>query len=419
MATTIKITITAILILQAYFSFSQTWPKIYGEPDRMDFSYDIEESYDMGYFILGGYDNSYYFPKYTWLIKTDINGNSLWEKILKCDGFVKSFALEPTLDGGLLICGGILLNDYGLLYFPFLIKLNACGEKEWCKVFADGLDELPWAQDVKETSSGNIILLINQYGESPEETMHLFKLNEFGEVLWKNPYASGYIYPCENARGNNLFITSDEKYLICAQSYWPDPWNSNGVVILRPTFVMVNSSGVEEWVMPYGIEDTIIGTANNVMEISDGNFIGVGSYWYSQQLLDPLFMNFNNNGEELGHSIISSQLIDSTIVKGSFLYSIIIDSIMVHEGLFGNSAIPSLYDVLSNQSIFDTNFSILAYQDYIDNRDPMSMNITHDNKIISNSFYLENDISLASSRRKLSKSIRLHVYPGGISGDSG
>ncbi len=56
--------------------WSQTWPKYYGQSNRIDRSKDIIETYDKGYLILGGYQ------AFSWLIKTDINGNILWEIII-------------------------------------------------------------------------------------------------------------------------------------------------------------------------------------------------------------------------------------------------------------------------------------------------------------------------------------------------
>ena len=70
--------LTLAFLLSSYFSFSQVWPKYYGEPNRYDYSRDIIETYDKGYLICGGYFNDE--SGWSWLIKTNVNGEILWEK---------------------------------------------------------------------------------------------------------------------------------------------------------------------------------------------------------------------------------------------------------------------------------------------------------------------------------------------------
>ena len=393
-----------ILLILSLSSESQTWPKIFGEPNRDDFAADVEQGYDKGYCLLGGYTNPNFVAKYSWLLKTDVNGNILWDKILTCNGFVKSFAIELTSNGGSLICGGILLNDYGLIYFPYIVRLNSCGEKEWCKIFADGIGELPWAVDIKEEYNGDIIVLINNYGENPEETMHLFKLNSFGEFIWKKPIVSGYNYnDAYQPLGKKLIITAEGNYLITGTVYWKHPWAPGSTIYyLRPLFAMVDSLGNEEWVLPFGLNDTITGTADDVVDVGNGTYIGVGSKWYSQGLLDPLVMQFNNNGDELDYIVVPSQQIDSTVVKGSFEKAVIIDSMLISEGLFGISDEPALYNVLSNLNIFPSNYNIIEAEKYECMSYPYSLNKTVTNKILSNSTYKEaGDWDIALSKLNL------------------
>ena len=385
MKTIIQIIVTGLLVAGNCNIFAQTWPKFYGEADRPEFSYEVEESYDKGYFILGNYLSPNFVQKATWLIKTDVNGEILWEKIFTNDVLNKSFALEPTSDGGVL-AGGLIWRQGNNKSEPYVVKLSACGEKEWCKVFAESPNNSSTVMDIAESLSGDIVLLVNMYGESPEETMHLFKLNSYGEILWKKPFCSGFVYP-ESALplGESLLISAEEKYLISGNSYWADPWNPGGPKGIRPTFVLVDNLGNEEWVLPIGIQDTLYGTADNVIQIGNENFMGIGSKWYSQQLLDPLFMEINEIGQELNRKVVLSNTIDTTAIKGSFEYSECISQILVSEGLFGNSDLPNLYDIVSNQNIFDTSFNVLENRKYEDYSDPFVLSKSFDDKILNNS----------------------------------
>ena len=183
-----KIYFTMFLCLCCFFNANaQVWPKYYGLPNSKERAKDIIEAYDKGYLILGSY------PQFSWLIKTDINGNVLWEKII--DNYPREAAtaqaIEVTADGGILLCG-MALSGFSNKNCPFVMKLNACGEKEWCKIFEGSPNAFPVANDIKETESGDIVLLVNQFGSIPQETIHLFKLNAEGEVIWKKAYATMY-----------------------------------------------------------------------------------------------------------------------------------------------------------------------------------------------------------------------------------
>ena len=59
-----------IFVLLPISIIAQTWPKFYGVPGRLDYCKDAIETYDNGFIMLGGYNN-----QWTWIIKTDINGN--------------------------------------------------------------------------------------------------------------------------------------------------------------------------------------------------------------------------------------------------------------------------------------------------------------------------------------------------------
>ncbi|MBM3437069.1 MAG: hypothetical protein FJY07_12740, partial [Bacteroidetes bacterium] len=70
---------------QEQITDSIVWPKYYSKTNNDSYSDDITEMYDKGYLICGNY-NGYYgsdFKQWSWLIKTDINGNILWDKIIE------------------------------------------------------------------------------------------------------------------------------------------------------------------------------------------------------------------------------------------------------------------------------------------------------------------------------------------------
>ncbi|MCF8235704.1 MAG: hypothetical protein K9G67_13560, partial [Bacteroidales bacterium] len=110
---------------------AQNWPKVIDEYQNNSFEFGrkITESYDKGYLILADIYNPYPFLEYMWIIKTDINGNLLWNK--KYGNGEDEFAMsefEKCPDGGLIGIGQT--SKYDSQSDPIVIKLNACMQIE-------------------------------------------------------------------------------------------------------------------------------------------------------------------------------------------------------------------------------------------------------------------------------------------------
>ena len=107
------------------------WTKVYhGEKDA--FGHYFTESYDFGYLLVGKHGHNY--VHFNWLIKTDINGDVLWEKTIgEASSFIGIFSIDMNDAGELFFAGATTFFD--TYNDPMISKLNLCGEKEWCKVF--------------------------------------------------------------------------------------------------------------------------------------------------------------------------------------------------------------------------------------------------------------------------------------------
>jgi hypothetical protein len=394
-----NIVLTLAFLFCSYFSFAQVWPKYYGEPNRKDYSYDIIETYDNGYLICGGYYND--ISKWTIIIKTDNNGDTLWSKII--DGYNKSLAFDQTGNGDILIVGLTRVVNYEK-YDPFVLKLNNCGEKEWCKIFSQP-DKSSSAKDIKVSETGDIIILINMFGDYPEETMHLFKLNAQGDVLWKKPFCSGFVHP-EGAipLGNKIIITETNEYLISGKVYWEDPWNPGGAKGIRSLFTLIDSNGNEKWVLPFGLNDTIYGHANNTIQLSDNNFISVGRAFGEQVDREGLIMKFDALGNELEYNQVNFQAIDTSFKVGLFWDIKLKDSLYILASFFDNDPngqAPPGEIIIDTNQLF-SNFETNNYIHYLSNDDPYNILITNDGKILSNSVYEEpNNWDIALSKLNL------------------
>jgi hypothetical protein len=388
MKTILKV-IFSISILISGYSFSQTWPKYYSKPNNDSYSDDIIEMYDKGYLICGNY-NGYYgsnFKQWSWLIKTDINGNILWEKIIEGgDEFIRTVAIEPTQDGGMLTCGLIwsALDNYD----PYVMEINACGEKEWCKIFTGSINESSWAQDIIKTDDGSVFILVNQYGNPQYETIHLIKLNSEGEKLWIKPYCSGYIHPeALHPMGESLSIISNNELIISGSVYWAPQFPKP----ITPLFIMVDSAGIENWVLPFGYNDTILGDAYNTFLTTGDTLIGTGSYWTLDNV-HSIFFKFDKNGNELDYKIVISNEIDTNFVQSYFP-----DYFKINNNIFwgGNVEIQNIsnyfpiVDIKCDSDLFINGFNIEMVKVFETFYDPFTHILTSDFKLLSNSTFKE------------------------------
>ncbi len=302
------------------------------------------------------------------------------------------------------------------------MKLNACGEKEWCKIFEGSPIDPSWAVDIKETVSGDIVVLVTQYGTIPEETLHLFKLTADGDVLWKESLATTYNHPgTANKYGKRLYINDIGDYIISGDGYWSHPWEPGPGVWLRPMFIKVDSMGNEMWVLPFGLNDTIVGAAFHSLEFTNNVFLGTGYNRSESNKVEPLYLFFNNSGDELGYSILKPDSINSLLTQGAFEISQMTDIGVFSGGTFvrENGQIETILDCMLD---FDTNTYILEPFNHklnLNGRYPYLNSLSHDKKLLTISTYYHSSTNYDISLAKLNLNLEYDTaYAGNYTYDS-
>jgi hypothetical protein len=110
-----------------------------------------------GGYIIAGITSSYGAGNYdVWLIKTDGEGNKLWDKTFGGSRYEQAWSVQQTLDVGYIIVGYTMSYGAGN-HDVWLIKTDGEGNKLWDETFGDSsYDE---GRSVHQTLGGGYIIV--------------------------------------------------------------------------------------------------------------------------------------------------------------------------------------------------------------------------------------------------------------------
>jgi len=175
-----------------------TFQKTYG--DYSSNCYAVEQTTDGGYILVGKTSQFGSGNTDVYLIKTDINGDTLWTKTY---GGVRSdvgFSVQQTTDGGYIIVG--MTNSFGAGILGrldvYLIKTDNNGDTLWTKTYG-GIDtdyafsgiDTDYAFSVQQTTDSGYIVA-GFMGSFGLNDFYLIKTNNIGDTLWTRTF-SGYM----------------------------------------------------------------------------------------------------------------------------------------------------------------------------------------------------------------------------------
>ena len=274
-------------------SYCQTWPKIYGG-DSYNWCDGLIETYDKGFLINVQVDPGPSVSQmYGWLIKTDINGNILWQKSVLSSAYLLSFlGIDNTSDGGFIVAGATnkLDNENADIMY---MKFNSCGQKEWCSILSTHGNP-DYGLKIKSVTDG-YILLSSYYKDLENKRIWLIKIDPTGSILWEQSYLDT-IPDIWGEECGDLRVCLNGDFLISGYC-----WIKQGIWYSHPLFLKTSPDGIQQWMLPYGQTNTFEGDLGTYpTENSSGSIYSSARHYRvsSPEEDSPCFVKITSNGQE-------------------------------------------------------------------------------------------------------------------------
>ncbi len=278
------------------------WTRSYGGTGT-EIGHDIQQTADGGYIIAGesiglGAANADFY-----LIRTDINGNLLWSKTYGGADYERCYAVDQTTDGGFILTGRT--NSFGAGQDDlYLVKTDINGDTLWTKTYGGSNDDV--GRSVRQTSDGGYIITgFTRSYDAGNGDVYLIKTDSSGNVSWTKVIGGAFMED-----GWSVQQTFDGGYIITGFTV------TYGAGSYDVYLIKTDTNGNILWSKTYG------GTSNDVgysvQQTDDGGYIitgktasfGAGGFGWDVYLIktdstgDTLWTRtFGGTNDDKGHSV--------------------------------------------------------------------------------------------------------------------
>jgi len=186
---------------------NKQWDKTFGG-SLSDFGHSVQQTLDGGYIMAGMLDHDFWYGigGDFWLIKTDASGNKVWDKMFGGYNWDEAFSVQQTVEGGYVIAG--TTGSFGAgSYDAWLIKTDANGNEIWNRTFGgSGWDD---AYCVRQTADGGFIIAGNMWPVGMSVDFWLIKTDADGHEQWQRTFGG-----TEFDKAYSLELAADGGYIM-------------------------------------------------------------------------------------------------------------------------------------------------------------------------------------------------------------
>jgi hypothetical protein len=295
---------TDIWLIKTDSSGNMVWNKTFGGT-HLDFGYSVQQTTDGGYIITGETWSFGAEESDVWLIKTDSNGIIVWNKTFGGPVYDVGKCVQQTTDGGYIITGHthpIDIYDRDV----WLIKTDSDGNMVWNKTFGGTLfDHSDYGRYVQQTTDGGYIIIgdTHSYGGGPEYSdIWLIKTDSDGNMVWNRTFGGP-----DYDEGWCVQQTSDGGYIITGyyvpvnfREWHRDVW-----------LIKTDSIGNKMWDRTFGGDDYLENDRGYcVQQTTDGGYIITGkTETYSNGKWDVWLIKTDKDGKPRDKAVTGNMLL--------------------------------------------------------------------------------------------------------------
>ena len=223
------------------------WSRSYGGRWR-DEGHSVRQTTDGGYVITGQTDSFGDGNDDVYLVKTDIGGNEIWSKTYGGSRRDEGRSVRQTTDGGYVIAGQTDSFGDGNQQKAYLMKTDAEGNLVWDKTF--GGEGRNRGESVRQTSDGGYIVVGTTWPpDARYSDVYLLKTDPDGRELWHKTFGGKY-----GDHGFSVEQTSGGGYIVAGNT-WPVGRMGQSRIYLLKT----DGKGGKVWVKTFGGEGSAYG----------------------------------------------------------------------------------------------------------------------------------------------------------------
>jgi len=267
LASTLRFVLVSLLFVGSVGASSELWSQTYGGEHgkvvyTFDSAYSLVETSDGGYALAGYTRNANIHVTEGWLVKTDANGDVVWN-LTYGEGIFRS--LVKTADGGFALAGSTSSSSAENSDF-WLVKTDADGNVVWNQTYGGYESDVGYSL-VQTSDRGYALAGLTKFSLFGDDDLWLVKTDMYGNVEWNKTYGLGY------EENPSLVQTSDGGYALAsittpfgggASDWW---------------LVKTDLNGDMEWNQIYGGKS--VDRVYSLIETSDEGFALAGFFGYT------------------------------------------------------------------------------------------------------------------------------------------
>jgi hypothetical protein len=227
------------------------------------------------------------------LVKTDSNGETLWNKTYGGSGYDRGYSVVQTFDGGYIVAGQTNSFGYGKSDF-YLLKVGSDGALQWNKTYGGTDDD--YALSVFQTSDTGLAIVgtTRSFGAGSSD-IFLVKTDSYGNALWTKTFGGTY-----SDEGTSIIQTPDNGLVICG-------WTTlvkNNYYYEGAYWAKTDSAGNVLWTHDYedgydSIRGYSVILASDGGLVIAGTFKGTSSGSIAHGFLNAFFIKTESDGNQV------------------------------------------------------------------------------------------------------------------------